>query len=72
MEIIRWNVKPEAVAKGQQYGEPRVTASNPCPCGCSPKPFVYISDGEIGLTVKFEDKAELEDFKSQVRILQWQ
>ena len=70
MEILRWNVEPEAVARGQQHGEPMAKASNPCPCGCSPKPFVLISDGTIGLTVRFENEEELEGFKSQVRVLQ--
>ena len=69
MEILRWNVESEAVAKGMQEGNPMIKASNPCPCGCSPKPFVLISDGAIGLTVRFETKEELETFKSQARVL---
>jgi hypothetical protein len=70
MEIFKWNVEPKAVKKGVQHGEPYVTASNPCPCGCSPKPFVLISNGKIGLTVCFETAEELESFKSKVRVLQ--
>lgn len=69
MEILKWNVEPELVAKGMQEGGQAIKASNPCPCGCSPKPFVYITNGEIGLTVRFENEEELEAFKSQVRVL---
>lgn len=70
MKIFKWDVQPELVAKGIQDGTPRVVAQNPCPCGCSPKPFVFICDGKIGLTVQFENEEELEEFKSQVRVLQ--
>ena len=69
MEILKWQVEPELVAKGRQKGSPEVMASNPCPCGCSPKPFVLISNGTIGLTACFESEEELEAFKSQVRVL---
>jgi hypothetical protein len=70
MEVLNWKVEPELVAKNMQTGEPCIKASSPCPCGCSPKPFVYISNGEIGLTVRFEDEEELKKFKQQVACME--
>ena len=67
MKILKWEVEPKQF---ENDGTPRVVAQNPCPCGCSPKPFAFICDGKIGLTVEFENQEELEGFKSQVRVLQ--
>lgn len=69
MEIFSFKIDPKTVKRGQQEGEPLVRVSNPCPCGCSSKPFVSISDGNVGVTVRFETEAELDNFKSQVNQL---
>lgn len=66
MQILTWKVEPELVEKGRQNGTPEIKASSPCPCGCSPKPFVLISDGQSGLTARFENQEELDQFKLQV------
>ncbi len=70
MEIIRWKVEAGLVDKGMQDPAPRIKASSPCPCGCSPKPFVLITDGELGLTVRFDTEGELDTFKQQVGCMQ--
>lgn len=67
MQILTWRVDPELVAKGRQDDKPGIEASSPCPCGCSPKPFVLISDGITGLTARFETQDELNRFKLQVK-----
>lgn len=66
MEIFSFSINPDDVKVGRQEGEPFVRVSNPCPCGCSPKPFVSISDGKVGVTVRFETETELSNFKEQV------
>jgi hypothetical protein len=66
MQILKWKVEPRLVAEGKQNGKPRIEASSPCPCGCSPKPFVFITDGKLGLTVRFETQEELHTFQGQV------
>jgi hypothetical protein len=69
MEILKWQVEAGLVDKGMRDPTPRIDASNPCPCGCSPKPFVLICNGTIGLTVLFDTEEELEAFKSKARVL---
>ncbi|MBT9133055.1 MAG: hypothetical protein DDT33_01586 [Firmicutes bacterium] len=63
MKIYSYPIIPEDVAEGLQEGNPSIRAQNACECGCSPLPFVSISDGNIGLTAEFESEAEIEDFK---------
>lgn len=69
MQIFQFQIEPEAVAKGRQDGQRFLKVENACPCGCAPKPFITISDGQVGLTVRFENEAEIEQFKAQVRVL---
>lgn len=69
MKIFSFKIDPKAVARGQQEGEPFTRVSPPCPCGCSPSPFVSISDGTVGVTVRFQSADELEKFKAQVNQL---
>lgn len=69
MEIFRFTIEKEAVGKGQQEGDKFLRVSNACPCGCAPQPFISISDGETGLTVRFESEEELQEFKAQVHVL---
>ena len=47
-------------------------AENKCPCGCSPHPFVLISDGKKGMTAEFRSEEELNKFKKQVKGLIWE
>ena len=55
--------------KRQVQGQ-HLTAENPCACGCSPNPFVLISNGKFGLNARFEFEDELKEFKEQVNQLQ--
>ena len=69
MKIFSFKIDPEAVKRGLQEGKPLVRVSNSCPCGCSPEPFISITDGNVGVTVRFETEAELDNFKTQVKQL---
>jgi hypothetical protein len=69
MKVIKFKVEPEAVKGNQQYGGVRISAGNACPCGCSPKPWVSISDGADGMTIQFGCKAEIAKFKKAVQAL---
>lgn len=71
MKIKTFTISPEDVARGLQHGETFLKVSNACPCGCSPNPFVSISDGKIGITVGFETEGELKGFKALVEELVW-
>ncbi len=70
MKINKWLVVPEDVKAGKQIGTPLLRVDNPCPCGCSPSPFVSLSDGETGMTVCFDSQQELEQFKQDVLSLE--
>ena len=69
MKLIRFAIVPAKVQAGRQYGEPFVRVCGACPCGCSPDPFVSLSDGEVGLTLHFETDLEIRQFKRAVRNL---
>lgn len=71
MRVIRFHIEQRLVKKGQQVGGQFLEVSNACRCGCSPLPFVSLSDGKTGLTARFQEQAELERFKEQVRQLQF-
>jgi hypothetical protein len=43
-----------------------------CGCGCTTRPFVTLSDGERGLTLRFETDQDLQTFKDAVKKLTWQ
>ncbi len=65
MIIEKFCLKPKA--KGQiEYAKKTYTVQNACKCGCSPHPFMYITDGSIGLNLKFEVEEELKIFKKAV------
>lgn len=57
MKIERWD---------NTTGTVGITAGSPCPCGCSPHPFVYIRDEAQGITAHFETAEELRFFQEQV------
>ena len=70
MDVFSFGIDPKDVREGRAEGEPFVRASNPCPCGCSPKTFVSLSDGKVGVTARFETDEELQQFKQSVAVLQ--
>jgi hypothetical protein len=43
-----------------------------CGCGCTTRPFVTLSDGERGLTLRFETDQDLQQFKHAVKHLTMQ
>ena len=53
----------------RQIQGPALKAELPCACGCSPLPYVLISNGRTGLSAKFESQKELDDFRVQVNKL---
>lgn len=55
--------------KKRQIQGPVLKAENACSCGCSPVPFVLISDGKTGINAKFESQKELNEFKKQINRL---
>ena len=69
MKVIAFNIDPELVEKGVQVGGQFVRVQNACLCGCAPYPFVSLSDGHVGLTLRFENEAEIDEFKHQVQVL---
>ena len=66
MKIYQFKIEPKNECQVQ--GE-FLRVSSPCPCGCSPHPFILISDGRIGITCAFLNRKELSAFKKQVREL---
>lgn len=66
MDIERFDIEPELVRQKIQLGGKRCCVENACKCGCSPYPFVYISDGCTGMVLRFQSELELETFKRQV------
>ena len=69
MNIYSFEIERELVEKGMQEEGKFLRVSSPCLCGCSPLPFVSISDGRMGITVGFETQEELNTFKSEARKL---
>jgi hypothetical protein len=67
-DIFQFSVSPDD--KRQIQGK-FLRVSNRCECGCSPYPFVTISDGKVGVTVRFRSNTELQEFKGQVRQLKF-
>ena len=70
MKYKQWSVNPIDVQAGRQRGEPDLQCGNPCPCGCSPSPWVSINDGETGMTATFDSRQELEQFKFALSLLE--
>lgn len=64
MKFSRWRKSKLTVQKET------VKVANACPCGCSKYPFIYIFDGKVGMTVEFQTKKELDEFKEQVNDLE--
>ena len=56
------------IGKGQVQGR-RLRVGGRCGCGCSTRPFVMLSDGERGLTLRFENGDDLTQFKCAVKNL---
>jgi len=52
--------------KASKPNSPDIKAGRPCSCGCSPLPFVWVTDGKQGISVQFESPKELLLFKKQV------
>ncbi len=67
MEIERFAIIPADVETGRQVGVPFLRVAGLCPCGCSPHPYLTLSDGQVGLTLRFKDDAEVRMFKRAVR-----
>lgn len=49
-----------------------VRVSDPCPCGCSPKPFVLLADKTGGINLIFDTQGELLAFKGMVKSLSFE
>ena len=69
MQIFEFKIDPELVKEGVQVGGQLVRVQNACPCGCAPYPFVSLSDGHVGMTLQFENEAEIDEFKRQAQVL---
>lgn len=63
MKISTWKKQKNTVQV------PCYKISPPCPCGCSPKPFFYVFNGKIGITVEFDNIGEIQQFLKAASIL---